>query len=139
MRQIQTKLGVRTRGRGLYEITEEVVTWQQRQAIATGLLTVFCPHTSASLIVQENSDPNAGRELEHFFRRLARQERSLYRSLVENEEELPAYVRGALCQSQVAVPVGGGTLLLGSWQGLFVYEHRSAPQSRELVLHLAGE
>jgi secondary thiamine-phosphate synthase enzyme len=138
LRQAQAAIGVRTRGQGFYDVTADVSAWLQRQRVATGLLTVFCRHTSASLLVQENADPDVQRDLLSFFRRLVREERAFYRHVSEGDDDMPAHIRSALTQTQVSIPVGSSGLLLGRWQSLYLFEHRAAPQHRELVLHLIG-
>lgn len=139
LRQAQGELNVRTRGQGLFEITGEVAAWLAAQQVTTGLLTAFCRHTSASLVIQENADPDVQRDLQSFFRRLVREDRSLYRHVLEGEDDMPAHIRSALTLVQVSIPVGGGKLLLGTWQGLYLFEHRTAAHSRQVVLHLIGD
>jgi secondary thiamine-phosphate synthase enzyme len=139
LRQAQGALSVRTQGQGLFEITGEVAAWLAEQRVTTGLLTAFCRHTSASLVIQENADPDVQRDLQSFFKRLVREDRSLYRHVLEGEDDMPAHIRSALTLVQVSIPVGGGKLLLGSWQGLYVFEHRTSPRTRQVVLHLVGE
>ena len=102
-------------------------------------MTVFCQHTSASLIIQENADPDVRRDLQTFFRRLVREDRSLYRHVMEGEDDMPAHIRSALTLVQVSIPVGNGELMLGSWQGIYLFEHRSGAHTRQVVLHLIGE
>ena len=139
LRQAQGKLSVRTNGQGLLEITAEVAAWLARQHFDSGLLTVFCQHTSASLIIQENADPDVRRDLQTFFRRLVREDSSLYRHVMEGEDDMPAHIRSALTLVQVSIPVGNGELMLGSWQGLYLFEHRTGAHTRQVVLHLIGE
>jgi secondary thiamine-phosphate synthase enzyme len=139
LRQAQGELSVHTQGQGLFEITGEVAAWLAAQRVTTGLLTAFCRHTSASLVIQENADPDVQRDLQSFFRRLVREDRSLYRHVLEGEDDMPAHIRSALTLVQVSIPVGGGKLLLGSWQGLYLFEHRTSPRNRQVVLHLVGE
>jgi secondary thiamine-phosphate synthase enzyme len=139
LRQAQSELSVHTQGQGLFEITGEVAAWLAAQRVTTGLLTAFCRHSSASLVVQENADPDVQRDLQSFFRRLVREDRSLYRHVLEGEDDMPAHIRSALTLVQVSIPVGGGKLLLGSWQGLYLFEHRTSPRNRQVVLHLVGE
>lgn len=137
-RQAQARIEVRTRGQGLYDITAAVADWLARQSPASGLLTVFCRHTSASLVIQENADADVLRDLQSFFRRLVREDPTLYRHGAEGSDDMPAHIRSALTLPQVAIPVSDGRLLLGTWQGLYLFEHRTAPKTRELVLHLIG-
>ena len=138
MRQSLHTLEVATRGRGLFEITREVASWTSRQAISTGLLTLFCRHTSASLLVQENADPDVRTDLEAFFERLA-PEGGGYVHDTEGPDDMPAHLRTALTQSQLSIPVASGRPLLGTWQGVYLFEHRRAPHRREVALHLIGE
>jgi secondary thiamine-phosphate synthase enzyme len=138
VRQSLHTLEVATRGRGLFEITREVASWTSRQAISTGLLTLFCRHTSASLLVQENADPDVRTDLEAFFERLA-PEGGGYVHDTEGPDDMPAHLRTALTQSQLSIPVASGRPLLGTWQGVYLFEHRRAPHRREVALHLIGE
>ncbi len=140
MEQRQHRLEVATRGRGLVEVTGEVTRWLAGQGIATGLLTVWCRHTSASLLVQENASPEVRADLEDFFRRLVPDGGGgRYRHEDEGPDDMPAHVRAALTQTQLTVPVQGGRLVLGTWQGIYLHEHRTRPHRRELVLHLIGD
>ena len=139
MKQTQHNLAVRTRGQGLYEVTAGIAAWVAEQGIGDGLLSVFIRHTSASLVIQENADPAVQRDLERFFANLAPQDPSLYRHASEGPDDMPAHIRSALTQTHLSIPVGGGRLTLGTWQGIFLFEHRAAPHSRELALHLIGE
>lgn len=140
MEQRQHLIEVATRGRGLVEVTGEVRRWLAAQGIATGLLTVWCRHTSASLLVQENASPDVRADLEDFFRRLVPDGGSgRYRHGDEGPDDMPAHIRAALTQTQLTVPVQGGEPVLGTWQGIYLYEHRTRPHRRELVLHLIGD
>jgi secondary thiamine-phosphate synthase enzyme len=139
MKQSSHQLSVATRGKGLYEITHEVAAWIARQGIATGLLTVFIRHTSASLTIQENADPDVVRDLEAYFSRLVPENDPLYVHTIEGPDDMPAHVRSALTQTHLAIPVSGGRMALGTWQGIFVFEHRRAPHRRSVALHLIGE
>ncbi len=128
-----------TAGKGLYEITEKVAGWVREKGIRTGLLTVFVRHTSASLVIQENADPDVMEDLETFFSRLAPEEGRHYRHTVEGPDDMPAHIRAALTQTSLSIPVIEGELALGTWQGIYLFEHRSIPHRRSVVLHLAGE
>ena len=139
MRQASFELSVETRGRGLYDVTPAIAAWLAGQAVGDGLLTVFIRHTSASLVIQENADADVLRDLDAFFARLVPEGRGLYRHASEGPDDMPAHIRAALTQSQLGVPVGGGRMALGAWQGIYVFEHRAAPRSRRLALHLIGE
>ncbi|UCH16481.1 MAG: YjbQ family protein [Burkholderiales bacterium] len=139
MRQSQTTLDVTTPGRGLKEITRPVARWVADTGIATGLLTIFIRHTSASLLIQENADPEVQRDLERFFARLVPDGDPLFEHRSEGPDDMPAHVRCALTATQISVPVADGRLALGTWQGIYVYEHRRRQHTRQVVLHLIGD
>ena len=139
MRQAVTSLQVTTRGKGLYEFTEEVERWVTEQAGHTGLVTLFIRHTSASLLIQENADPDVRADLEGFFRRLVTDGDPTFIQSAEGPDDMPAHIRAALTQTQLSIPVIGGAAALGTWQGVFLLEHRRRPHRREIVLHLIGE
>jgi secondary thiamine-phosphate synthase enzyme len=139
MRQAHTRLAVDTRGRGLSEMTRRIADWVGASGIANGLLTVFVRHTSASLLIQENADPEVQRDLERFFSRLVPDGDRLFEHDAEGQDDMPAHVRSALTATQLSVPVIDGRLALGTWQGIYLYEHRTRGQRREVVLHLIGE
>lgn len=138
MRQAIQTLTVRTDGQKLVDVTEPVRRFIADQAIATGLLTIWCRHTSASLLVQENADPTVQADLLEFFRRVA-PEGGGYRHDDEGPDDMPAHIKSALTQTQLSVPVADGRPVLGTWQAIYLFEHRRAPHRRELVLHLIGE
>jgi len=133
------RLSVRTRGKGLYEITPQISEWLRAQKVTTGLLTVFVQHTSASLVIQENADPDVVRDLEEFFARVAPDGASWYRHTIEGDDDMSAHIRAALTQTSLSIPVAEGRLALGTWQGVYLFEHRSIPHSRSVVLHLSGQ
>jgi len=139
MRQAQTRLAIETRGRGLTDITPRIDAWLAQTGLRDGLLTVFVRHTSASLLVQENADPEVRRDLERFFGRLVPDGDRLFEHDAEGPDDMPAHVRSALTQTSIAVPVSGGRLALGTWQGIYLYEHRLRGHRREVALHLIGE
>jgi secondary thiamine-phosphate synthase enzyme len=139
VRQFQHRLNVATPGRGLVEITTEVARWVGATGIATGLLTLFCRHTSASLLIQENADPNVRTDLQRFFETIAPEAPGRYVHDDEGPDDMPAHLRTALTQVQLSIPVVDGALALGTWQGIYVFEHRRAPHRREIVLHLLGD
>lgn len=139
MRQATHRLTVATAGPGLYDVTEQLRTWLGGQGIATGLLTVFIQHTSASLTVQENADPDVLRDLDDFFRRLVPQDSQRYRHITEGPDDMPGHIRAALTLTQIAIPVAAGELALGTWQAVYVYEHRDGRFQRHLALHLLGD
>ena len=132
-------LRIETRGRGLVEITGEVVDWLSRQKVSTGLLTLFCRHTSASLLIQENAAPAVRTDLENFFSEIAPEDSARYVHNDEGPDDMPAHLRTALTGVSLAVPVMGGDLLLGTWQGIYLFEHRRRPHRREVALHVIGE
>ena len=138
MRQANASLNIRTGGRGLYEFTDRVRDWVRETGIRDGLLTVFVRHTSASLLVQENADPEVQRDLERFLARLVPDGDPLFEHTAEGADDMPAHVRAALTQTQVGIPVVGAQPVLGTWQGLYLYEHRRAGHRREVALHLIG-
>lgn len=139
MQQAVTSLQVTTRGKGLFEITAEVESWLEKQGIQTGLLTLFIRHTSASLTVQENADSDVIADLNDWLGRLVKEGDPHFRHTLEGPDDMPAHIRSALTAVQVAVPVVNGRMVLGTWQGIYVFEHRRAPHRREVVLHLLGE
>jgi secondary thiamine-phosphate synthase enzyme len=138
MKQASTQLTVSTAGQGLTEVTTAIRAWVTAQAITTGLLTVWCRHTSASLLVQENADPDVRADLVAFFRRLVPEDVP-YRHQDEGPDDMPAHIKAALTQTQLSIPIEGGVLVLGTWQGIYVFEHRAAPHTRTIALHLIGE
>jgi secondary thiamine-phosphate synthase enzyme len=131
-------LEIRTRGKGLYPCTREIAAWVASTKTDSGLLTVFIQHTSASLVIQENADPDVTLDLADFFERLAPEEDPRYRHTTEGPDDMPAHIRAALTQTSLSIPVIGGRMALGTWQGIYVFEHRSGPQRRSIVLYLAN-
>jgi secondary thiamine-phosphate synthase enzyme len=138
MMHIQNTITVRTRGQGLHEITRQISSWVAEQSVHTGLLTVFCQHTSASLTIQENADPDVQADLETFFRRLVKEDASLYRHTMEGPDDMPAHIRSALTDVSLSIPVTNGRLALGSWQGVYLFEHRFRSHTRCVILDLSG-
>ena len=138
MRQSMFILELRPTRRGLMEITETVRGWTGKQGISQGMLTLFCRHTSASLLIQENAARAVRNDLEKFFDELA-PEGEDYEHDDEGPDDMPAHLKTALTQVQLNVPVMDGKLMLGTWQGIYLFEHRARPSAREIVLHLAGE
>lgn len=138
MRQASSTLTISTRGKGLTDISRDVRDWVQAQGIGDGLLTLFCRHTSASLLIQENASPAAHRDIAAFFERIA-PEGGPYEHDDEGPDDMPAHLRAALTQTQLTIPLVNGAPALGRWQGIFLFEHRRAPQEREIVLHVIGE
>jgi len=139
MRIAQTRLSITTAPREIREITAEVAHWAERQGIATGLLTLYIPHTSASLLIQENASPDVRRDLDTFLRRIVPEDVTLYRHNDEGPDDMPAHIKSALTQTQLTIPITDGRVQLGTWQGIFLLEHRASPHDRALVLTLIGE
>jgi secondary thiamine-phosphate synthase enzyme len=139
MRQVQSTITVATRGAGLYEFTGDVERAVSTSQIDTGLLTLFCQHTSASLLVQENADPDVQHDLLAFFHRLVPEGMDWVTHDAEGPDDMPAHIRAALTQTSLTIPVAGGRLALGTWQGIYLFEHRRRPHRRNVVLHLIGE
>jgi len=139
LRQAQHEFVIRTRGRGLHEFTDEVERWVANGKFATGLLTLHLRHTSASLLIQENADPDVQRDLDAFFARLVPDGDRLYIHTAEGDDDMPAHVRTALTAVNLSIPVTNGRMALGTWQGIYVWEHRAHPHSRQVVAHYIGE
>lgn len=139
MTQKTTTLQVATRGKGLYDFTDKVERWLASSGVSTGLLTLFIQHTSASLTIQENADPDVIADLNDFFGRIAPEDNRLYRHTIEGPDDMPAHIRTALTTVQLSIPVTAGRLALGTWQGVYVFEHRAMAHRRNVVLHLFGE
>ena len=139
LRQSVHELVIKTRGRGFYEFTGQVAALVQRSGLKTGLATLHLRHTSASLLIQENADPEVRRDLERFFARLAPDGDPLFRHTAEGDDDMPAHARTALTTVNVSIPVAGGAMELGTWQGIYVWEHRTQPHARRVSVHLLGE
>jgi len=132
-----SRLVIDTNGAGLYEISEEVSHFVIESGHQTGLLTVFCQHTSASLTIQENADPDVCRDLNEFFNRLVRESEPWYRHTAEGSDDMPAHIKSALSDVSLSIPVIDGRLSLGTWQGIYLFEHRKAPHNRSVILYLS--
>jgi secondary thiamine-phosphate synthase enzyme len=139
MDQVMFVLEVKPARRGLQEITADVRRWVEQQSISLGMLTLFCRHTSASLLIQENAAPAVRRDLEKFFDQLAPEAPGRYEHDDEGPDDMPAHIKTALTQVQLCVPVMDRKLMLGIWQGIYLFEHRDRPTMREIILHLTGE
>jgi secondary thiamine-phosphate synthase enzyme len=139
MRQHQEPITVNTLGPGLIEITDEVVRVVAAAGIGTGLATVFCQHTSASLLIQENADPDVQRDLSAFFRRLVPEGDPLFIHTTEGPDDMPAHVKAALTQTSLPIPISAGRMALGTWQGIHLFEHRTAPHTRRILVHVVGD
>ncbi len=139
MNQRTHQLQIPTRGKGLYDFTVEIEKWLAGIPAETGLLTVFCRHSSASLVIQENADPDVRRDLADFFERLAPADPKLYRHTAEGPDDMTSHIRSALTHTSLSIPLHQARLALGTWQGVYLFEHRSAPHRRNVVLHLIYE
>ncbi|HVZ63950.1 MAG TPA: secondary thiamine-phosphate synthase enzyme YjbQ [Lacunisphaera sp.] len=138
MAAFQTTLTVRTRGQGTYEITDEVAQAVRKSGIAAGLATVFCQHTSCSLVLMENADPSARRDLEGWLNRLVPENDPHFTHTLEGGDDMPSHIKMALTRSSETIPIAGGQLQLGTWQGIFLWEHRRAPHTRSVVVTAVG-
>jgi secondary thiamine-phosphate synthase enzyme len=138
IKQERSKLAITTNRCGFVDITGEVCRFVAKAEIANGLLTLFLPHTSASLLIQENADPDVLADLEETFSRLAPRD-SHYRHRTEGADDMPAHIRAALTQTSLSIPVDAGAPVLGTWQAIYLFEHRDGPHKCEVVLHLIGE
>ena len=139
MEQAEFEFSFSTKGRGIYSIQNEVAGWIGCQNIQSGLLTVFIPHTSASLLIQENADPDVLKDLDRFFNRLVPDGDPLYDHQAEGPDDMPAHIRSTLTQTQLSIPVRKNRLALGIWQGIYLFEHRIYSHKRNVLLHLLGE
>lgn len=139
MRQVRTTIDISTRGAGLHEFTHRAEAFVQEAGLQDGLLTVFCRHTSCSLLIQENADPDVQVDLQNFFRRLVPEGMEWIIHSAEGPDDMPAHIKAALTQTSLSVPVAAGATLLGTWQGLYLFEHRARPHRRQIVLHFLGE
>lgn len=135
----QTTLSLRTPGAGTHDITEAVAREVTRSALSRGLATVFCQHTSCSLVIMENADPSARRDLEAWLDRLVREDDPYFEHTLEGPDDMPSHIKMALTRTSETIPFAAGRLLLGTWQGIFLWEHRRAPHTRQLVVTILGE
>ena len=136
MKQATHQIHISTRGQGLYEFTDEVEAWLRGREVQTGLLTLFCQHTSASLVIQENADPDVIADMADFFKRLVPEDTKMYRHTAEGPDDMTSHIRSALTATQLTIPIHQGRLALGTWQGLYLFEHRARAHRRSVVLHL---
>lgn len=139
MHQSTTTLDLTTRGAGLYEFTRDFNAFVAESGIRTGLVTAYCRHTSASLLIQENADPDVRTDLNEFFRRIAPEGMDWIVHRTEGPDDMPAHIKSALTQTSISVPVANGEPVLGTWQGIYLFEHRTRPHRRQVVLHIIGE
>ena len=139
MQQLSHKINVKTSGRRLYDITPQVLTWVRNSSLSAGLLTLYVQHTSASILINENYDSDVLVDMESFFARLVPDGDRLFIHTSEGLDDMPAHIRSALTQTSISIPFLDGKVALGTWQGIFLYEHRLAPHSRNVLLHLIAE
>lgn len=139
MQQFSSTIELTTRGAGLYEFTHDVMGFVAKSGLKNGLLTVFCRHTSASLLIQENANSDVKTDLMGFFRRLAPEGMEWIVHRTEGPDDMPAHIKAALTQTSIGIPLVAGELALGTWQGIYLFEHRARPHRRQIVLHLIGE
>ncbi len=138
MKQDQTTLSITSHGKGLYDFTAELNAWVRETGIEQGLLTLFCRHTSASLTIQENADPQVLEDIQTFFKQLVREDSSLYQHTAEGPDDMPAHIRSSLTDVSLSIPVAGGRPVLGTWQGVYLFEHRTRGSHRDVVVHIMG-
>jgi len=138
MKQAKYTLSIRTEGQGLYEFTKDVLNWVSAQTMDCGLLTVYCAHTSASLTIQENADTDVQHDLKIFFSRLVLEDPMLYRHTAEGSDDMPAHIKSALTDVSLSIPVSNARPVLGIWQGIYLFEHRNHPHTRDITLQLMG-
>lgn len=139
LRQASHELSIATRGRGLYEFTPDVAKWLRQNKFREGLLTIHLRHTSASLLIQENASPDVQSDFERFFERLVPDGDAIFEHTLEGEDDMPAHVRAALTAVNLSIPVRDGEMALGTWQGIFLWEHRTRGHSRRAAIHFIGE
>ena len=137
MSQAIHQIHIDTHGKGLYDFTREIRKWLDAQKVGTGLLTVFCQHTSASLVIQENADPDVVADLRDFMDRLVPEDTRLYRHTAEGPDDMTSHIRTALTQTSLSIPVKDGRMTLGTWQGVYLFEHRNQKHRRSVILHLS--
>jgi secondary thiamine-phosphate synthase enzyme len=139
LRQSQQEIAIATRGRGFYEFTNEVAVLVRKTSIQTGQVTLHVQHTSASILIQENADPEVRRDFERFFARLVPDGDRLFEHTAEGEDDMSAHIRTALTAVNITVPIARGALALGTWQGIYLWEHRTHPHRRQIIVHFIGE
>jgi len=139
VKQFTHQIHISTHGKGLYDFTREIASWLQGHQPQTGLLTVFCQHTSASLVIQENADRDVVADLADFLTRLVPEDIRLYRHTAEGPDDMTSHIRAALTQTQLSIPIRNGKLALGTWQGVYLFEHRERAHRRSVILHLLAE
>ena len=138
MQQANHKLSTSTKGKGLYNITREIKLWVTQQKFSTGLLTIFVPHTSASLIIQENADPDVLHDLTIFFQQLVPEDGANYLHCSEGPDDMPAHIKSSLMQTHLSIPIENNQMVLGTWQGIYIFEHRNKSHNRKIKFHCIG-
>jgi len=139
MQQVFHKIIINTKGQGLYDFTNKTISWLKKQNIENGMLNINILHTSASLVIQENADPDVLHDLKNFFDKLAPMDNKLYQHTTEGKDDMPAHIKSALTNNQLTLSFKGKKLMLGTWQGLYLFEHRLKKHTRILSHHLIGE
>ena len=138
MKQVFNEIKINTKGQGLYNFTNKTISWLNDQKIVNGILNINILHTSASLVIQENADPDVLYDLKFFFDKLAPMDNKLYKHTTEGKDDMPAHIKSSLTNNQITLSIKNGKLILGTWQGLYLFEHRLAPQSRKILFHFLG-
>ena len=139
MKQIFSEIIMETKGQGLYNFTDKTLNWLDKQRINNGILNINILHTSASLVIQENADPDVLYDLKNFFDKLAPMDNKLYKHTTEGKDDMPAHIKSAITNNQISLSIKNGKLLLGTWQGLYLFEHRLNSQTRKIIHHFIGE
>ena len=139
MQQIFYEIEIKTNGQGLYDFTEQTVSWVKKQKISNGILNINILHTSASLVIQENADPDVLYDLKNFFDKLVPMDNKFYKHTTEGKDDMPAHIKSALTNNQISLSIKAGKLLLGTWQGLYLFEHRIKNHTRSIIHHFFGE
>ena len=139
MKQVFNEIKIKTNGQGLYDFTKETISWVKEQKINNGILNINILHTSASLLIQENADPDVQTDLINYFNKLAPMDNSLYIHTTEGKDDMPAHIKSSLTNNQITLSIKSGELILGTWQGIYLFEHRLNPQSRKILFHYLGD
>ena len=138
MKQLFHEIKIRTNGQGFYDFTDKTLSWLSKEKVSNGLLNINILHTSASLVIQENADPDVLYDLKIFFDKLVPMKNELYKHTTEGKDDMPAHIKSSLTNNQITLSIKNGELLLGTWQGLYLFEHRLGPQSRKIIFHFFG-
>ena len=139
MKQLFHEIKINTKGQGLYDFTDETISWLNKQKVNNGILNINILHTSASLVIQENADPDVLYDLKNFFDKLAPMDNKLYKHTTEGKDDMPAHIKSALTNNQITLSIKDKKLMLGTWQGLYLFEHRLHPQKRSIIHHFIGD